>query len=43
MDKPKGKWTQKDWLQQAQIMVHSPWITDEERKYWKDKIKQLRK
>ena len=43
MKKPKKEWTPKDWLQEAQIMVHSPWITDKERKNWGDKIKQLRK
>ena len=31
------------WLQYAQVMVHSPWITESDREYWKDKIKELTK
>mgnify|MGYP003111017352 FL=1 len=40
--RPRKEWTDKDWFQEAQIMVHSPWIDEEEREYWKDKIKELR-
>jgi len=25
------------------VMVHSPWIDDHEREYWRDKIKELTK
>ena len=39
--RPRKDWTDKDWLQEAQIMVHSPWIDEEEREYWRDKIKNL--
>ena len=31
----------KKWLEHAHIMVHSPWIDDHERDYWRDKIKEL--
>ncbi len=38
---PRKGWTNKDWLEHAHIMVHSPWIDEEEREYWRDKIKNL--
>jgi len=41
--RPKKEWTDKDWLQEAHIMVHSPWIDEVEREYWRDKIKSLTK
>ncbi len=40
---PKKDWDDEKWLQHAQVMVHSPWITESDREYWKDKIKELRK
>ena len=39
--RPRKEWTDKEWLQEAQIMVQSPWIDDAEREYWRDKIKNL--
>ena len=39
--RPRKEWTEKEWLQEAHIMVHSPWIDDAEREYWRDKIKNL--
>ena len=39
--RPRKEWTDKEWLQEAHIMVHSPWIDDAEREYWRDKIKNL--
>ena len=42
IERPKKEWTEEDWLQEAQIMVHSPWISEDDREYWKDKIKELR-
>ncbi len=38
---PKKDWTDKEWLQHAYAMVHSPWISEEDRDYWKYKIKEL--
>ena len=38
---PKKDWTKERWLQYAHVMVHSPWIDDQEREYWRDKIKEL--
>ena len=38
---PKKDSTNKDWVQHAHVMVHSPWIDEDERDYWKDKIKEL--
>ena len=36
-------WTDEQWFQHAQIMVHSPWISQDDREYWADKIKEKRK
>ena len=38
---PKRDWDDEKWLRYAHIMVHSPWIDEEERSYWKYKIKEL--
>ena len=38
---PKKDWTKKEWLEYAWIQKHNPWISDEDRNYWKDKIKEL--
>ena len=40
--RPKKEWTKKEWLQESEIMVHSPWISKDDREYWKDKIKKLK-
>ena len=36
---PRKDWTNKDWLQHAWIQQHNPWISEEDRQYWRDKIK----
>ena len=41
IDRPRKEWTDKEWLQEAHIMVHSPSINDDERDYWMYKIKKL--
>ena len=38
---PKKDWTKDDWLQHAWIQKHYPWIDEEERQYWRDKIDEL--
>ena len=38
---PKKDWTKDDWLQHAWIQKHNPWIDEEERPYWRDKIDEL--
>ena len=38
---PRKDWNKDKWLQHAYVMVHSPWISEEDREYWKDKIKEL--
>tara|TARA_B100001250_G_scaffold396106_1_gene401717 strand:- start:3573 stop:3737 length:165 start_codon:yes stop_codon:yes gene_type:complete len=38
---PKKDWNNNQWLKHSQIMFHSPWISEEEREYWKDKINDL--
>ncbi len=38
---PEKNWSDKQWLQHAYIQVHNPWITEDDRKYWRVKIKEL--
>ena len=38
---PKKDWTKEQLLQHAHIHVHNPWISDEDRQYWRDKIIEL--
>ena len=38
---PQKDWTQKQWLQHAWVQSHNPWIAQDDREYWKDKIKEL--
>ena len=38
---PKKNWKKEDWLQHAWVQKHNPWISDEDREYWTDKIKEL--
>ena len=40
---PQKDWTQKQWLQHAWVQSHNPWIAEDDREYWKDKIKELMK
>ncbi len=42
IQRPRKEWTEKEWIQEAQIMVHSPWISEDDRNYWKDTLKNLR-
>ena len=39
---PRKDWSKKEWLQHAYVMVHSPWISEDDREYWRDKIKELK-
>ena len=41
INEPRKDWTNKDWLQHAWIQQHNPWISEEDRQYWRDKIKEL--
>ena len=38
---PKKDWTTEQWLKYAHIHKHNPWISDDDRQYWRDKIKEL--
>ena len=38
---PRKDWTNDDCLQHAWIQRHNPWISEEDRQYWKDKIQEL--
>ena len=38
---PKKDWSKKDWLKHAWVQKYNPWISEEDRQYWKDKIKEL--
>ena len=40
---PRKDWTNDHWLQHAYVQRWNPWIDEEEREYWKDKIKELQK
>ena len=38
---PKKDWDDKQWLEYVWIQRHNPWISEEDRQYWVDKIKEL--
>ena len=40
---PRKDWTKDHWLEHGYVMVHSPWIDEDDREYWRDKIEELRK
>ena len=37
--RPKKNWNNKQWLQEAWIQSHNPWISEEDGLYWKEQIK----
>ena len=38
---PEKKWSNKQWLEHAYIQSHNPWISEDDRQYWRDKIREL--
>ena len=38
---PQKSWSNEQWLQHSWVLVHSPWIDEDEREYWRHKIKEL--
>ena len=38
---PRKDWSKKDWLKHAWVQKYNPWISEEDRQYWIDKIKEL--
>ncbi len=38
---PKRNWSNKQWINYCQIMIHNPHINQEEREYYKDKLHDL--
>ena len=38
---PRKDWSKKDWLKHAWVQKNNPWISEEDRQYWRDKIKEL--
>ena len=38
---PKKDWDDKQWLEYAWIQRHNPWISEDDREYWRDKISDL--
>ena len=38
---PRKDWVIADWLQHAYVQQHNPWLDEDDRQYWKDKIKEL--
>ena len=41
IDGPKRDWNTKQWLKHAWVQRDNPWISEEDRQYWRDKIKEL--
>ena len=41
IQEPRKDWSDKEWLQHAWIQKDNPWISEEDREYWRDKIKEL--
>ena len=40
-NKPKRDWTNKQWINYCSIQVHNPWINEQEREYYKDKLTEI--
>tara|TARA_B100000287_G_scaffold392928_1_gene405709 strand:+ start:665 stop:820 length:156 start_codon:yes stop_codon:yes gene_type:complete len=38
---PRKDWGKDDWLKHAWVQKDNPWISEEDRQYWRDKIKEL--
>ena len=38
---PKKDWTNKQWLNHCSVNMHNPWISEEERCYYKEKYNDL--
>ena len=38
---PKKDWTNKQWLEYCSVHMHNPWISEEDRLYYKDKFNDL--
>lgn len=38
---PKKEWSKEQWLEHAWVQKNNPWITDDDRQYWRDKIIEL--
>tara|TARA_B100000287_G_scaffold331726_1_gene316640 strand:- start:388 stop:540 length:153 start_codon:yes stop_codon:yes gene_type:complete len=38
---PRKDWSDKDWLKHAYVQMHNPWISEEDRQYWRDKVKEI--
>ena len=41
INEPLKDWTKEEWLKHACVQRHNPWISEDDREYWKDKIKEL--
>ena len=38
---PKKDWTNKQWLEYCSVQIHNPWISEEDRLYYRDKFHDL--
>ena len=38
---PKKDWSNKEWLQHAYVQMNNPWISEEDRQYWRDKARDI--
>ena len=41
INEPRKDWTKEEWLKHTWVQRHNPWISEDDREYWKDKIKEL--
>ena len=40
---PRKDWSKKDWLKHAWVQKDNPWISEEDRQNWRDKIDEITK
>ncbi len=38
---PRKDWERDDWLKHAWIQKDNPWLDEDDREYWRDKIAEL--
>ena len=38
---PKKDWSNKQWLEYCSVQIHNPWISEEDRLYYRDKFNDL--
>ena len=38
---PKKDWSNKQWIEYCSVQLHNPWISEEDRCYYKEKLHDL--